>query len=44
MKREDIKKIFPDATEEQRIADEKAEAEKKAKEEAEEAEYSIRYR
>lgn len=79
MKREDIKKIFPDATEEQlkglldintadigkakgelekgnedfkkkfedleqRIADEKAEAEKKAKEEAEEAEHSNRFK
>ena len=80
MKREDIKKFFPDATEEQlkglldintadigkakgeleavkadlekangtlreqRIADEKAAAEKKAKEEEEEAEYSNRFK
>lgn len=39
---EDFKKKFEDL--EQRIADEKAEAEKKAKEEAEEAEYSNRFK
>lgn len=39
---EDFKKKFEDL--EQRIADEKAEAEKKAKEEAEEAEYSSRFK
>ena len=39
---EDFKKKFEDL--EQRIADEKAEAERKAKEEAEEAEYSNRFK
>ena len=39
---EDFKKKFEDL--EQRIADEKAEAERKAKEEAEEAEYSSRFK
>lgn len=39
---EDFKKKFEDL--EQRIADEKAEAEKKAKEEAEEAEYANRFK
>lgn len=39
---EDFKKKFEEL--EQRIADEKAEAEKKAKEEAEEAEYSSRFK
>ena len=39
---EDFKKKFEDL--EQRIADEKAEAEKKAKEDAEEAEYSNRFK
>ena len=39
---EDFKKKFEDL--EQRIADEKSEAEKKAKEEAEEAEYSNRFK
>lgn len=39
---EDFKKKFEDL--EQRVADEKAEAEKKAKEEAEEAEYSNRFK
>lgn len=39
---EDFKKKFEDL--EQRIADEKAEAEKKAREEAEEAEYSNRFK
>ena len=39
---DDFKKKFEDL--EQRIADEKAEAEKKAKEEAEEAEYSNRFK